>query len=134
MKGRRPSNETVPSPTSKLGVAPKWLPAAAKAEWKRVVSELQKMGANLSGLDETPLVNYTLAMATIQRASADIDRFGVTIAYEDGRLEKNPATTVLSQAQTQARNWGIELGLTPASKGKIPMAKATERVSKFKAI
>jgi P27 family predicted phage terminase small subunit len=134
MRGKRPQPPKTTPPATPLCNKPAWLAPYAAEEWDRVTAELKGYGANIGGLDQTALVNYCVAVGNVRSASEIIEREGHIINAGNGSLAKHPAITVLNQAQTQARTWAVELWLTPASKGKIPMAKAEQRQSKFKAI
>lgn len=133
MKGKRPTkpNFTEPAKTS-IAEPPPWLGEYAREEWIRVHAELVAYGANIGGLEYAAMTCYCEAFGNVRTATEEIERRGILLTGRAGTVVKNPAVTALGQAQAQLRAWAVELGLTPASKGKIPMAKSGERVSKFK--
>jgi len=124
----------MPLPKGGIGEPPDWMSQESREEWERATQALRDMGANLSALDVAAMLNYCTAMGLVKSATMILESEGLTLTNPAGMIVKHPASTILNQAQSQARVWAVELGLTPASKGKIPMAKANERVSKFKAI
>lgn len=131
MQGRRPKGEITNGAPSKLAPCPAWLSPESKRAWKRSIDELTSQGAQISGLCYDALLNLAVAIGNIEVAEKEIQKFGITVLGPMGGVMKNPATTVLSQNQTQARVWAVELGLTPASVGKIPKAKGAEARKKF---
>lgn len=134
-QGRRPSAKSTPTPRTKCPTdPPDWLSEYAREEWTRVHHELTEMGANISGLEFASLVCYCDSFGKVRNAIEILAREGDTVLDERGGTKKHPAHTILNTAKTALRQWAVELGLTPASKGKIPMAKSAERVSKFKAL
>jgi P27 family predicted phage terminase small subunit len=89
------------------------------------------MGCEVSALHQGALTNYCVSMATVEMATKEINRDGLTIVNAQGNMEKHPASVALGQALTQARNYMVELGLTPGSAGKIPKARKESRKLKF---
>jgi P27 family predicted phage terminase small subunit len=103
----------------------------AKEEWQRIHTELIELGANISGLDYVALVCYCDAFGKVQQSIETLQLEGDTVTNNYGHTAKHPAHTILNTSRSALRNWAVELGLTPGSRGKIPMAKAPERVNKF---
>ncbi|MBX4894916.1 phage terminase small subunit P27 family [Rhizobium bangladeshense] len=96
---------------------PSWLPAHAKAEWRRVIPQLvadRKIAAHELGTVEA----YCLAVANMRQAEAIVSKDGPTYVSPAGELKRHPATTLVKEAVEASRRLAAELGLTPASRTK----------------
>ncbi len=103
--------------------APAWLPAAGKAEWKRVAPILVHERSTLSKADLPILAAYCAAFSEIQMATAIIEKEGCTFTGNTGP-KRHPAVGIRAAAMTQMRQLGAELGLTPASRNKTSAQEA----------
>ena len=88
---------------TKLPVMPKWLPARAKTEWKRITKVLAKSGL-LTEADQAVLAQYCLLYGELAEWKEDF-----------------PAAK-----HTQLRLCQVELGLTPSARSKITVVKDDE--------
>ncbi|WP_066715919.1 MULTISPECIES: phage terminase small subunit P27 family [Hyphomicrobiales] len=115
-RGRKAEIKAIDGALSKAPPAPSWLPAHAKAEWRRVLPQLvaeRKIAAHELGTVES----YCLAVATMRQAEAAIAANGLTFESESGP-KRRPETTILKENLEAARRLAAELGLTPASRTK----------------
>jgi P27 family predicted phage terminase small subunit len=116
----RPSrqNKGQPQPTPGKPSCPRWLSPSARAEWRRVAPELDRMGL-LTILDRAALAAYCTAYARWQEANAVLAREGMVIPGWRGALRKHPCVTIMRAAEATMRGFAVELGLTPLSRGRL---------------
>ena len=117
MRGRKAAIVALDGALSKAPTPPSWLPAHAKAEWRRVLPQLvadRKIAAHELGTVES----YCLAVAGMRAAQAAIAEHGTTYKSPTGELKRRPETMLLKENLEAARRLAAELGLTPASRGK----------------
>lgn len=129
--GKRPLKDE-PRPTPKVPRAPGWLSKEARAEWRRVVPELGRLGL-LTVVDRAALVAYCEAWALHKIAVEDVQTNGLTITIERPRFHRgeqvgvetlyihNPATRVMKEAAATLRALATEFGLTPFSRSRLTM-------------
>jgi P27 family predicted phage terminase small subunit len=126
--GRRPINTREPQPTRGIPSQPSWLSAEAKAEWKRITPELDRLGV-LTIVDRTALTAYCQAHAELYEASRLLNSEGriITVdvfARESGekvgtRRVVHPAVRLQREAFRIIKQFLGEFGLTPASRTRL---------------
>lgn len=117
-RGLKPSTIVAgTSPVASVPKAPSYLSKDAKAEWRRVAPILTDERKVLTVADLAALENYVIAVATMRRAHRELEDSGLLIAGK-----RNPASTILLQAQQQQLRAAGELGLTPAARSRAVMA------------
>lgn len=117
-RGLKPSTIVAgTSPVTTVPKAPTYLSKDAKAEWRRVAPILTDERKVLTVADLAALENYVIAVATMRQAHRELEASGLLIAGK-----RNPASTILLQAQQQMLRAAGELGLTPASRSRASMA------------
>ena len=114
---KRPMNDREPQFTAGVPHCPEWLDAEAKAIWHRVVPELAGCGL-LTLADEGVLLGYCVAYGQLVQAERVIARDGITAETEKS-IKVHPAVSVKSQALTQLRSFGSELGLSPVARTRL---------------
>jgi P27 family predicted phage terminase small subunit len=115
-RGRKAEITAVDGALDKAPPAPKWLPPHGKAEWKRIVPQLVA-DRKLAVHELQSVESYCLSVARIREAEEVIQREGMTFMSDSGP-KRHPATAILKEHQEAARRLLIELGGTPASRGK----------------
>ncbi len=116
-RGRKAEVRALDGALNKVPAAPSWLPAHAKAEWRRVVPVLvnnRKIAAHELGTVES----YCLAVSNMRQAEAIIAKEGPTYTSPTGETKRHPATTLVKESIEASRRLAAELGLTPASRSK----------------
>lgn len=119
---------------------PKWLPRAAKAEWKRVVGYIASRHlGHLQVLDEPSLAAYCMTWSTWLTAAQDVAKRGSLVPGrssadaargEDGpALVKNPSVSIMRDAGIQLRYWCREFGFTPDARGRMDLPAQRERTA-----
>lgn len=115
-RGRKAEITAVEGALDKAPPAPKWLPAYGKAEWKRLVPILVA-DRKLAVHELQSVESYCISVARIREAEEIIASEGLVIMGARGP-QRHPATAILKEHQEAARRLLIELGGTPASRGK----------------
>ena len=115
--GRRRTGE--PRPPVEAPGCPSWLSREARAEWRRVVAELERMGV-IAKADRAALTVYCEAWGDFVALRAEIDRRikaagpgGYDVVISAGLLNaKNKTADRLVRAAQQ-------FGLTPAARARV---------------
>jgi P27 family predicted phage terminase small subunit len=138
--GKRPLNRREPQPSVGAPGCPDWLPREAKAEWRRVVSELDRIGM-LKKVDRAALATYCEAWSILVAAEALIAEHGLMILqFEtqsvDGariyvRPVKNPAVLIAKDASATIRAFAAEFGLTPSSRTRLTVPHEEETLEQI---
>ncbi len=134
MAGRRPKDNVVKMVTGTRGAdkqppkipaeappCPSYFDAKTKKVWNEVVNDLERVG-RLTRCDSGTIEAYVLTLARVRKMQAEVQKHGeiYEARTKDGmRFYKNPAMDVLNQSLTQLRNYAVEMGCTPASRGKV---------------
>jgi P27 family predicted phage terminase small subunit len=131
MAGRRPTPEALkqlagnpgkrkPRPTVRpkgLASCPAWMAPAAKAEWKRLATELELLGL-LGSTDQGALAGYCTAYANLVKAQRVINSQGFTYTH-NGLEKKRPEVGIAQDAMREMRKFAQEFGMTPSSRSKV---------------
>lgn len=128
MRGAKPKLEAIAGGLSRLPPAPAWLPTEAKAEWRRVVPGLRERRTVTSN-DLQVLESYCLACGLVRSSQKIIAAEGDMVVTTRGEKKRHPAHQTLFQALTESRRLAAELGLTPASRNKAPIAETEDDLS-----
>ncbi|WP_020041316.1 phage terminase small subunit P27 family [Salipiger mucosus] len=97
--------------------APDWFSVHARAEWDRVMPILSERRI-LTDADLGSLENYCLAIGTVREMETHLQEHGHILIDIEGKMKRNPAVGVQSDAMTRARLLAAELGLTPVSRSR----------------
>lgn len=128
MRGAKPKLEAIAGGLSRLPPAPAWLPNEAKAEWRRVVPGLRER-KTITRNDLQVLESYCLACGLVRSSQKIIAAEGDMVVTTRGEKKRHPAHQTLFQALTESRRLAAELGLTPASRNKAPIAEDDDDLS-----
>lgn len=101
---------------------PDWLSPVARAEWDRVLPELQRLQLT-KPLDAAALTAYCLCWARLVEAQRLIDAEGVLGTSAQGR-HRHPAVAVVEAAAKELRTWCQEFGLTPSAESRLTAPEA----------
>ena len=116
MKGTKPHLKTDPEATGGLA-SPTWLSGPARDEWDRVMPILTTRRI-LTDADLGSLENYCIAIGTVREMEAHLQAHGHVLTDIEGKLKRNPAVGIQSDAMTRARLLAAEMGLTPVSRSR----------------
>jgi P27 family predicted phage terminase small subunit len=136
--GKRPLNKNEPKPELGAPGCPTWLSIEAKAEWRRIVPKLDKLGL-LTKVDRAALAVYCEMWATFVYAQRLVHQHGIIILKKTMEAEtadgtviiyqhpvKNPALQVSRDAADKIRQFCAEFGLTPSARGRLELPEADE--------
>lgn len=124
--GRRPLNDSEPVPAQGTPDCPEWLDAEAKAEWARIVPELEFMGL-LSKVDRPALAAYCKAWSRWVHAEEQVAKYGEIVKSPEKNFPmKSPYLTIADQAMESMRKLMVEFGLTPSSRCRIKVPRDGE--------
>ncbi len=124
---RRIRPEPQPKKPDRPPPAPPSLDRYGKAEWRRQVPELHRLGL-LTIVDRTMLEIYCAAVSQWRIAQDWVDKNGQTIVLreKDGRTKSvitAPQVAIARAAGRQAAEIAAQFGFTPASRVRLPAAK-----------
>jgi P27 family predicted phage terminase small subunit len=118
---------------------PTWLGKEAKAEWRRIMPELEAAGVT-SKVDRAALAAYCQAWAEFHEATVILEQEGRIIeqvhATSKGevigtRKVIHPAVRMQRDASGRVKNYLVEFGLSPASRSRIAsMARGEDAEAK----
>lgn len=131
MRGTKPAMKAAVRPVDHAPKAPAWLPANAKAEWRRVAPILAERKI-LTDADLGSLENYCLAIGQIrdcQKTLADLP--SPFFAGDNGTPRPHPAIRVMHAAITLSRQLAAELGLTPVSRSRPAISEEDDENGGF---
>lgn len=116
--GKRALNVNEPQPLAAKVTCPRWLPTAAKREWRRIAPELVRLGL-LTLVDRGALAAYCEAWAEAIMAHETLQREGYTFETEKGYRGVHPMVAVKNKALLRMRAFASEFGLTPSVRSRL---------------
>jgi len=125
---KRPLPKGEPKPASAVPAPPLWLDDHARAEWGRIVPELNALGL-LSCLDMSSLVGYVTTWSEFVQAEREIAEYRdanggrITFTTPNGALQQIPAVGVRNKAARLLLAFAAEFGLSPSARAAIDMSK-----------
>jgi len=96
---------------------PSWLDREAKAEWRRVVPELDRLNL-LARVTRSSLVGYCQTWSMYVTAIKELQQTSMFYEAKQG-LIPHPAVNTSLKCSAELRRWAVEYGMTPASEQKI---------------
>ena len=131
--GRRPLNNREPQAPAEVPECPDFLDDEARAEWFRMAKVLQDMGL-LSLADQAALAAYCVVYSRWVTAERQVQRLGTIVKSPQKNFPmKSPYLTVADQALETMRKFMVEFGLTPSSRSRIRVPKASRAADEFDA-
>lgn len=125
--GKRVRNRREPQPTPGAPPCPRWLSAEAKAEWRRIVPELDRLGL-VTLVDRTALAAYCQAHAELAQATQILEDEGRVLEVDvfnkagevSGSVKKlHPAVKLQRDAFARVKQFLGEFGLSPSSRTRL---------------
>lgn len=120
--GKRRLNTSEPQPPRGAPGCPTWLDTEAKAEWRRIVPELERLGL-LTKVDRAALAAFCQAWSDYKAAVQAVRQDGKTFLTESGYIAKNPMVTIMNEAADRLHKFGQQFGLSPASRTRLHAPK-----------
>lgn len=94
---------------------PRGLAGEARAEWRRVVPEIERMGV-LATVDRAAIIRYVSAWAEWVELTEQIAKTGRLTRATDGELVRSPLWLVRQDVERTLIELARQLALTPASR------------------
>ncbi|MGR3478029.1 MAG: phage terminase small subunit P27 family [Sulfitobacter sp.] len=116
MRGTKPHLSPDANAVTSL-TAPEWLTEFARREWDRVMPILTERRI-LTDADIGGLENYCIAIGTVREMEVHLQEHGHVLQDIEGKMKRNPAVGIQSDAMTRSRLLAAELGLTPVSRSR----------------
>lgn len=119
-----------PKPQLGAPATPHGLDDDAKEEWSRLVAEALALKV-LTAVDRAPLLIAAMAFSTWMRAERELAKED-SLTYENFspkgglRIKPRPECAIASDAQRRYFVAIVQLGLTPAARGKVSQANEPE--------
>lgn len=99
---------------------PSWLPAEAKAEWRRLAPQLERLGL-LTQLDRAAFACFCVSYAHWRQCQQVIAEQSAMYVTASGRLRERPEVAMAKQFGRLMRDFAVELGLTPNSRSRFSL-------------
>lgn len=121
-RGKRKPRADEPKPKIKIPTCPTWMPAAGKAEWKRIAKELASLGL-LAEVDRAALIAYASAYAELEKSERELKKghFVTAVATTTGRTYKklSPWVKIRKDARKAMLEAIREFGMSPSSRTRV---------------
>ncbi len=118
--GKRPLKGNNAKPRSVAPDCPDWLSAEAKAEWKRLAPELERLGL-LTLLDRAAFSCYCQSFAHWVQAQRVLREHGTMYVTGSGRVRERPEVAIAGSFLKLMRAFAVEFGLTPSSRSRLSL-------------
>ncbi|WP_435931429.1 phage terminase small subunit P27 family [Moraxella bovoculi] len=107
---------------------PSWLTDTAVTMWHTIMPELLSTGV-LTVADVHNVEAFCMSYARWREAEKMVESHGVVVVDDSGKLNKNPALTVINETKTQMMKFGALLGLDPSSRTRLTGAANSEPIA-----
>jgi len=117
--GRKPKHREVVAFKEGLATAPAWLSSSAKHFYRFYGKQLAESRV-LTHADRDTLATYAAMLADISELNREMQKKTFNrVIFGPGGEKTNPIVTQYQQAISRARMLAQDLGLTPASRGRV---------------
>ena len=116
--GHRPINGTEPKPPGELPTCPSHLSPTAKAEWKRLARDLNRIGL-LTLVDRAALATYCQSYGRWVEAERKLQETPPLLKTPAGYIQLSPWLTIANKERELMARYMAELGLTPSSRSRL---------------
>lgn len=123
---KRPLPQNEPKPKPIAPKCPQWLDKDAKTEWKRVATELEKLGL-LTQIDRTAMAAYCQSYSRWKEAETALSKHGTVFKTPNGYIQQLPQVAIANKYAKMMKEFSQEFGLTPASRTRIEVKPAGEK-------
>ena len=129
--GHRPINGAEPKPTAGLPTCPAHLNPSAKAEWKRLVQELEAIGI-LTRIDRAVLAGYCQAWGRWVEAERKLAESPPLLRTPAGYVQLSHWLTIANREREFMLRYMTELGLTPSSRTRLSVQPPVQKPWEFR--
>jgi P27 family predicted phage terminase small subunit len=124
--GRRPINGAEPKPGGDLPTCPAHLGPSAKAEWKRLARDLNRIGL-LSMVDRAALAVYCQSWGRWVEAERKLQETPPLLKTPAGYVQISPWLTIANKERELMARYMAELGLTPSARTRLAVDVSSNR-------
>lgn len=121
--GHRPINAAEPKPDGDLPTCPAHLGPSAKAEWKRLARDLNRIGL-LTRVDRAALAVYCQSWGRWVEAERKLRETPPLLKTPAGYVQISPWLTIANREREVMARYMAELGLTPSSRSRLSVEVA----------
>ena len=122
--GKRPINGREPQPPGSQPTCPAHLSGPAKAEWKRLAKNLNRMGV-LTQVDRAALAAYCQAYGRWVEAERALAETPTLLKTPAGYVQASPWLTIANKQLELMHKFMAELGLTPSARSRLAITVPT---------
>jgi P27 family predicted phage terminase small subunit len=122
--GRRPINGAEPKPPGSQPTCPAHLSPTAKAEWKRLAHDLNKIGL-LTLIDRAVLAAFCQSYGRWVEAERKLTETPPLLKTPAGYVQQSPWLTIANKERELMAKFMAELGLTPSSRSRLAIQVPT---------
>jgi P27 family predicted phage terminase small subunit len=123
--GHRALNNKEPKPDIVAPECPAHLKGEARLEWKRLTTQLIKLGL-AAECDRAALAICCTAYADYVKACKKLEKEGEVIVTDKMNLVQNPWMQIKKRSMDQVIKSYAEFGLTPSSRSRVHVDKPSE--------
>jgi P27 family predicted phage terminase small subunit len=109
-------------PVVTMPVMPRYLDVFARAEWRRMVKQLEKRGT-LDQLDGPLLELYCVAYSRYRLALKELAKDGLLVSTAVGGTKTHPAVAIAAQAEKAMAELLEEFGITPSTRTRFAQSR-----------
>lgn len=120
---KRGANPTEPSPQRRAPTCPSHLCPPAKAEWKRLATQLTVLRI-LTELDRAALAAYCQAYGRWVEAERKLHETPMLLKLPSGYVQQNPWLTIANKQLELMHKYLTEFGLSPVARSRVSLAGA----------
>lgn len=121
--GHQKLNRSEPKPRPVAPKCPSWLDKGARAEWRRIAPELERIGL-LTTIDMAALAGYCQSYSTWKAATEALAEHGLTYTAANGNIRQRPEVTIASKALAEVRQFCQQFGLTPSARSRMMLPES----------
>jgi P27 family predicted phage terminase small subunit len=119
--GKRALNQNEPLPAQKAPTCPSHLCPPAKAEWRRLASQLSVLRI-LTELDRAALAAYCQAYGRWVEAERKLHTTPMLLKLPSGYVQQNPWLTIANKQLELMHKYLTEFGLSPVARSRVSIA------------
>jgi P27 family predicted phage terminase small subunit len=122
--------ESQPTPLPGVPTPPAYLPAIARKKFRDVARQIDDAGYS-SLMDRDLLTQYSMLWYRWRQAEAQIAIEGAVIKNSNDCIQESPWSKVATQCQKDLTRLMNALGLTPAARSKLNLARVESMADEF---